>query len=160
MYLKKIYIKKISSSPNAEVETTVAGVRFDLGPGVGREGLSLRDPAAGLVDYSHWLNALRYNKHLANPRTRDPLVTYHNPYTIPRWVDAGFEGLFTFETKCHRVRTRLSASALTQGFLLFTEYPGGWTHTMHIYISQNNFTPSLPRTLDEMRTLHCSKPGN
>jgi len=38
----------------------VAGVRFDLGPGVGREGLSLRDPAAGLVDYSHWLTALRY----------------------------------------------------------------------------------------------------
>lgn len=35
-------------------------MRFDLGPGVGREGLSLRDPAAGLVDYSHWLTALRY----------------------------------------------------------------------------------------------------
>lgn len=50
----------LSRSPEAEVETTVAGVRFDLGPGVGREGLSLRDPAAGLVDYSHWLTALRY----------------------------------------------------------------------------------------------------
>lgn len=49
-----------SRGPEAEVETTVAGVRFDLGPGVGREGLSLRDPAAGLVDYSHWLTALRY----------------------------------------------------------------------------------------------------
>ncbi|XP_044588810.1 titin homolog isoform X1 [Cotesia glomerata] len=54
--------KYISSSPSAEVETTVAGVRFDLGPGVGREGLSLRDPTAGLVDYSHWLNALRGEK--------------------------------------------------------------------------------------------------
>lgn len=51
-----------SRGPEAEVETTVAGVRFDLGPGVGREGLSLRDPAAGLVDYSHWLTALRYMK--------------------------------------------------------------------------------------------------
>lgn len=51
-----------SRGPEAEVETTVAGVRFDLGPGVGREGLSLRDPAAGLVDYSHWLTALRYLK--------------------------------------------------------------------------------------------------
>ena len=50
----------LSRGPEAEVETTVAGVRFDLGPGVGREGLSLRDPAAGLVDYSHWLTALRY----------------------------------------------------------------------------------------------------
>lgn len=50
----------LSRDPEAEVETTVAGVRFDLGPGVGREGLSLRDPAAGLVDYSHWLTALRY----------------------------------------------------------------------------------------------------
>lgn len=50
----------LSRGPEAEIETTVAGVRFDLGPGVGREGLSLRDPAAGLVDYSHWLTALRY----------------------------------------------------------------------------------------------------
>lgn len=50
----------LGRGPEAEVETTVAGVRFDLGPGVGREGLSLRDPAAGLVDYSHWLTALRY----------------------------------------------------------------------------------------------------
>lgn len=50
-----------SRGSEAEVETTVAGVRFDLGPGVGREGLSLRDPAAGLVDYSHWLTALRYS---------------------------------------------------------------------------------------------------
>ncbi|KOC69873.1 Atrial natriuretic peptide-converting enzyme [Habropoda laboriosa] len=54
--------KYISRGPEAEVETTVAGVRFDLGPGVGREGLSLRDPAAGLVDYSHWLTALRGEK--------------------------------------------------------------------------------------------------
>ncbi|XP_046593240.1 microtubule-associated protein futsch isoform X1 [Neodiprion lecontei] len=54
--------KYISRSPDAEVETTVAGVRFDLGPGLGREGLSLRDPTAGLVDYSHWRNALRGEK--------------------------------------------------------------------------------------------------
>ncbi|OAD58043.1 Atrial natriuretic peptide-converting enzyme [Eufriesea mexicana] len=54
--------RKYIRGPEAEVETTVAGVRFDLGPGVGREGLSLRDPAAGLVDYSHWLTALRGEK--------------------------------------------------------------------------------------------------
>ncbi|KAJ8673680.1 hypothetical protein QAD02_004942 [Eretmocerus hayati] len=54
--------KYISRSTEGEIETTVAGVRFDLGPGVGREGLSLRDPTAGLVDYSHWLRALRGEK--------------------------------------------------------------------------------------------------
>ena len=60
VFLFVIVTPKISRSPGTEVETTVAGVRFDLGPGVGREGLSLRDPTAGLVDYSHWLTALRY----------------------------------------------------------------------------------------------------
>uniref|UniRef100_A0ABD2WPF5 SEA domain-containing protein n=1 Tax=Trichogramma kaykai TaxID=54128 RepID=A0ABD2WPF5_9HYME len=77
--------KKYMRFPETEVETTVAGVRFDLGPGVGREGLSLRDPAAGLVDYSHWLNALRGEKLYL---TKDKRVTGINWKRVACWVVA------------------------------------------------------------------------